>query len=61
MDENSCKLDNVHVVMISLYLQPAIATLSPKVGPRSGGTDITLTGRELDAGAAVVVTVGGQR
>ncbi|XP_055342712.1 plexin-A2-like [Paramacrobiotus metropolitanus] len=40
------------------YVDPKLASFSPKLGPKSGGTQLTIQGRYLNAGSRVVVTVG---
>lgn len=41
-----------------VYVNPRITSFRPYRGPRSGGTDITLLGENLDSGASVNITVG---
>ncbi|CAD6194251.1 unnamed protein product [Caenorhabditis auriculariae] len=40
------------------YVEPIVSSIRPAKGPRSGGTDITLTGADLDAGTEVVAKFG---
>ncbi|CDH93357.1 Sema domain-containing protein [Caenorhabditis elegans] len=40
------------------YVQPVVSSMKPVKGPRSGGTDVTLTGVDLDTGAEVTVRFG---
>lgn len=40
------------------YVEPVLESISPLLGPQSGGTRVTITGRHLDAGTLAVVKLG---
>lgn len=40
------------------YVNPVITEFRPYRGPRSGGTDVTILGTDLDSGSAFNVTIG---
>uniref|UniRef100_A0A8R1E2W3 Sema domain-containing protein n=1 Tax=Caenorhabditis japonica TaxID=281687 RepID=A0A8R1E2W3_CAEJA len=40
------------------YVEPVVSSMKPVKGPRSGGTDVTLTGVDLDTGSEVSVRFG---
>lgn len=40
------------------YVEPVVSSMKPVKGPRSGGTDVVLTGVDLDTGAEVTVRFG---
>ncbi|PAV83924.1 hypothetical protein WR25_06330 [Diploscapter pachys] len=56
------KPDNYSYAAVSgfdfVYVQPAVSRIQPSRGPRSGGTDVTLYGTDLDAGSEVNVRFG---
>ncbi|PAV71747.1 hypothetical protein WR25_04399 isoform E [Diploscapter pachys] len=56
------KPDNYSYAAVSgfdfVYVQPAVSRIQPSRGPRSGGTDVTLYGTDLDAGSEVSVRFG---
>ncbi|XP_077977569.1 plexin-A2-like [Glandiceps talaboti] len=41
------------------YVNSRIDSISPKIGPRSGGTKVTITGQHLNAGSDITVMVAG--
>jgi len=40
------------------YLNPEITSIEPQIGPRSGGSELTIYGQHLDIGTAASVTIG---
>ncbi|KHJ87831.1 IPT/TIG domain protein, partial [Oesophagostomum dentatum] len=40
------------------YVEPGVSSVKPNRGPKSGGTDVTLYGTDLDAGSEVSVSFG---
>ncbi|KIH66538.1 plexin cytoplasmic region [Ancylostoma duodenale] len=40
------------------YVEPGVSAVKPNRGPKSGGTDVTLYGTDLDAGSEVHVSFG---
>uniref|UniRef100_A0A1I7XJQ6 Sema domain-containing protein n=1 Tax=Heterorhabditis bacteriophora TaxID=37862 RepID=A0A1I7XJQ6_HETBA len=40
------------------YVEPTVSAVKPDRGPKSGGTDVTIFGTDLDAGSEVRVTFG---
>ncbi|XP_076447881.1 uncharacterized protein LOC143284775 isoform X2 [Babylonia areolata] len=41
------------------FVEPRVADLVPKTGPRSGGTTVAIKGAHMDTGSDVSVTIGG--
>ena len=39
---------------------PSVSSVSPSIGPQSGGTRLTISGRHLDVGSSLTVLVGRQ-
>ena len=54
--------DDTNYVAVSkqdfIYVEPVVHSVAPKTGPQSGGTDVTLSGQDLDAGTDVNVAFG---
>ncbi|UMM30896.1 hypothetical protein L5515_012592 [Caenorhabditis briggsae] len=40
------------------YVEPVVSSMKPVKGPRSGGTDVVLTGIDLDTGSEIMVKFG---
>ena len=44
-----------HVVV---FQNPEVTSMTPAVGPKSGGTTLTIKGKKLDTGSSLVVHLG---
>lgn len=42
------------------YVDPVIRDFFPEIGPKAGGTNVTLTGLNFDAGNKVAVSIVGE-
>ncbi|RXN03813.1 macrophage-stimulating receptor-like isoform X1 [Labeo rohita] len=51
-------IDKAHIILYISYQTPEITDISPSLGPKIGGTLITLSGKHLDAGGIRTVHLG---
>jgi len=47
------------IIFLSSSQEPHVLFLKPRIGPRSGGTQLTIGGNYLNVGTSVTVDVGG--